>query len=108
MYLKPNPYIAPIDLLTQEFSAQYTKERLCQKAKANGWEAVLDELGADEFRVCTKCGALMYQGYCRDNGRDYYCSDECLHKDFTDTEWTKECATNEDSYWTIWYDHPTC
>jgi hypothetical protein len=30
---------------------------------------------------------------CR-HGVAYYCSDECLHSDFTDEEWAEECENN--------------
>ncbi len=57
----------------------------------------------EEIRVCSICGKEMDDGYCVDAGLRYYCSDECLHKDFTPEEWKEEYETNEDSYWTQWY-----
>jgi len=56
-----------------------------------------------ECRRCSVCGRLMQEGYCVDAGWKYYCSDECLHKDFTDEEWEEECKNNDQSYWTQWY-----
>ena len=54
-------------------------------------------------RRCSKCGKLMYEGYCVNGGTSYYCSEECLHEDFTDEEWAKECENNDQSYYTEWY-----
>ncbi|MBM6891407.1 hypothetical protein H6A30_14355 [Bacteroides caecigallinarum] len=53
-------------------------------------------------RRCSECGRLMHAGYCADMGVAYYCSDECLHSDFTDEEWTEECENNDQSYYTEW------
>lgn len=57
----------------------------------------------NECRRCSVCGSLMQEGYCQDGGYRYYCSDDCLHHDFTDEEWNKECDNNDQSYWTQWY-----
>lgn len=57
----------------------------------------------NECRRCSICGRLMQKGYCQDGGWRYYCSDKCLHEDFTDEEWNKECDNNDQSYWTQWY-----
>lgn len=46
-------------------------------------------------RRCSECGKLMREGYCVDMGVAYYCSDECLHSDFTDEEWKEECENND-------------
>lgn len=53
-------------------------------------------------RRCSECGRLMRKGYCIDAGAAYYCSDECLHTDFTDEEWTEEYESNDQSYYTEW------
>lgn len=58
---------------------------------------------ANECRRCSVCGRLMQEGYCQDGGYRYYCSDDCLHHDFTDEEWNEECDNNDQSYWTQWY-----
>lgn len=58
---------------------------------------------SEECRRCSVCGRLMQEGYCQDAGYRYYCSDECLHHDFTDEEWNEECDNNDQSYWTQWY-----
>ena len=53
-------------------------------------------------RRCSECGKLMREGYCVDMGVAYYCSEDCLHSDFTDEEWEEECESNDQSYYTEW------
>lgn len=53
-------------------------------------------------RRCDVCGNLMNKGYV-DDALYYYCSDDCLHEDFTPEEWLEECENNDDSYYTEWY-----
>ena len=40
-----------------------------------------------ETRTCTECNKEMTQGYCIESGEEYYCSDECLHKHYTQNEY---------------------
>jgi len=57
------------------------------------------------MRICSECGKEMSEGYCIDNGYEYFCSDECLHKHYNETEWLQMYNNGEsDSYWTIWED----
>ena len=51
-------------------------------------------------RTCEICKKEMNQGYCVESGREYYCSDECLHQIYTEKEWQE--MYSEDSYWTEW------
>lgn len=54
-------------------------------------------------RICKICGKSMMEGYCIDNGLEYYCSDECLHKVYSAEEWEELYDDgNGDSYWTEW------
>lgn len=56
-------------------------------------------------RVCSHCGKYMNEGYCIENGLEYYCSDECLHKRYTEEEYNELYDDgNGDSYWTEWED----
>lgn len=56
-------------------------------------------------RKCSNCGKEMNEGYCIDNGLEYYCSDECLHKHYTEEEYEEMYDDgNGDSYWTEWED----
>ena len=55
------------------------------------------------MRICSECGKEMSEGYCIDSGLEYYCSDECLHKHYSETDWLEMYDNGEgDSYWTIW------
>jgi hypothetical protein len=55
-------------------------------------------------RKCKICGEVNFQqGYVIEDGLYYYCSDECLHHDFTNEEFEK--AYEEDwAYYTEWED----
>ena len=53
-------------------------------------------------RRCSVCGKFFREGYCQDAGENYYCSNECLHTEFTDEEWKAECQENDQSYYTKW------
>ena len=54
-------------------------------------------------RVCSECNKGMSDGYCIDNGDWYFCSEACLHKKYTPTEWAYIYGDGEgDSYWTEW------
>ena len=66
------------------------------------WEELSEQI--DCFRVCNECGRPMIEGYVID-GRDTYCSDECLHKHFKDEEYNELFDDgNSDTYWTTWYE----
>lgn len=38
------------------------------------------------MRRCNECNQEMNSWYCIDWGMEYYCSDECLHKHYTEEE----------------------
>lgn len=57
----------------------------------------------EEPRTCSECGKDMTEGYCIENGLEYYCSDECLHKHYTDDEYNELYDNGYgDSYYTEW------
>lgn len=78
--------------------------------------SIIDELEFEEIkkiieeneenkRTCSECGKEMTQGHCIENGMEYYCSDECLHKNMTQEEYLELYDDgNGDSYWTEWED----
>jgi hypothetical protein len=54
-------------------------------------------------RQCTDCGAGMNEGYVIEQGESYYCSDICLHNNYTPAEFDALYDDGEgDSYWTEW------
>jgi hypothetical protein len=64
----------------------------------------LDECEED-YRECHTCGDKIDEGYCIENGEEYYCSDECLYTKYTIEEY-EEMYNNGDgnSYYTSWID----
>ena len=44
------------------------------------------------MRTCSECGKAMAQGYVVGGGDEYYCSDECLHKHYSEEEWEEMTA----------------
>ena len=57
----------------------------------------------DCIRICSDCGKIMNAGYCINNGEEYYCNDECLHKHYTNEEYINMYDDgNGDSYYTEW------
>lgn len=54
-------------------------------------------------RLCGECKTIMIEGYVIHDGDAYYCSDECLYKNWTIKEW-EEVTKDDDSscYWTEW------
>ena len=55
-----------------------------------------------EIRRCSVCGKYFQEGYCQGGGEMYFCSDECLHTEFTEEEWLEECENDDQSYYTEW------
>lgn len=59
--------------------------------------------GVKFARACSNCGKGMNEGYCIHGGDAYYCSDKCLDKNVTASEWRKLYSDgNTDSYFTTW------
>lgn len=54
-------------------------------------------------RICSECGKKMASGYVVGGGDEYYCSDKCLHKHYSEKQWNRMYKQNdEDNYWTEW------
>jgi hypothetical protein len=41
---------------------------------------------SEAVRICDECGKVIIEGYCLGGGEEYYCSDECLHKNYSHEE----------------------
>ncbi len=68
-------------------------------------EELVDNLELENIRVCSECSKPMTEGYCIENGAEYYCSEECLHKNLTDEEYENLYDDGRgNSYWTSWVD----
>ena len=58
-----------------------------------------------EKRICSECGKEMKAGYCINNGMEYFCSEACLRKHYSEEEYLEMYDDgNGDSYWTEWED----
>ena len=88
--------ISPEDI--QEFMANYVM-------KHSSPESLVDELDLEHIRVCSECGKPMYEGYCIEDGAEYYCSDDCLHQNLSEHQYQKLYDEGRgNSYWTSWLD----
>ena len=57
-------------------------------------------------RVCNECKKEnLQQGFCIGAGLEYYCSDECLHANYSEEEWEDMYEDGGDNYWTEWDGH---
>lgn len=62
-----------------------------------------DVIEEQEKRCCNECKKEMDEGYCIESGLEYYCSDECLHKNISEEEYLRLYDNgNGDTYWTQW------
>lgn len=53
------------------------------------------------MRICDECDSIMFEGYYDDG--NYYCSNECLSKHYTEEEWLIAFDDGySDSYFTDW------
>ena len=52
-------------------------------------------------RKCDCCEQGMNQGYITEIDYAYYCSDKCLHSEYTEAE-CEEMSKNDEIYWTDW------
>jgi hypothetical protein len=67
---------------------------------------LVDELDLlEHIRVCSECGKPMTEGFCIEDGAEYYCSEECLHKNLTEEEYENLYDEGRgNSYYTSWID----
>jgi len=65
-----------------------------------------DKVEYQAFRVCSECNKIMFSGYVIKDGEEYYCSDKCLQKHYTEEEYLILHRENEEescqAYWTEW------
>ncbi len=103
-YINDNVY----DFLAEECRkdadlwTQFGKGVLSHTDNADFWEQLSEQL--DCFRICEECGNPMIEGYLVD-GCSTYCSDECLHKHYSEEEFNALYNEGDgDTYWTTWYE----
>ena len=84
---------------------EYGTGLVSHSTNAEFWENLSEEL--DCFRICDECGKPMIEGYVVD-GRNTYCSEDCLHKHITEEEFLSLFDNgNGDTYYTNWYEDST-
>jgi len=109
--------------LTRTYSTSFEIEAKNQKMAFKKFQSLGDEMYSEEMqqcnvieesvkgdkyaRICTCCGDGMNEGYFDDY--DYYCSEKCLHTEYTAEEWTKRYEESEElggdmCYYTTWED----
>jgi len=110
----------PVDVLREEIMAhpnleQFFTEKVGMSLRQymTGYvidntnvEELVDELDLQHSRCCSECGKPMYEGFCIEDGAEYYCSEECLHKHLSEEEYNELYDDgNGNSYWTsLWLD----
>lgn len=56
-------------------------------------------------RQCTECSKGMNEGYVIEGGDEYYCSDSCLHKHISPSEFLELYGEGDtQTYYTEWDD----
>ena len=113
-FLEEKGYTPSEFMIAYELSCKYGFEDLSEKDQRtlcdNAYSEYLrndfvslDEAIDDAVRVCSECGRLMIEGYCIEGGQYYYCSEDCLHKNFTEEDYLElHDDGNGDSYYTDW------
>lgn len=66
-------------------------------------EDFMNEVWEKPIRRCSECGKLMIEGYCIEDGFEYFCSDGCLYMNYTKEEFMEMYDEGEGStYYTKW------
>ena len=95
-------YYDAVDMLKEQGHGQ-----IAVIEETDGGTCCIAEWGIDEAehemhpRVCDECGDAHWDGYYIEDG-EYYCSDECLHKHYTQEEYMEMYEADE-AYWTEWF-----
>lgn len=88
------------DLDTESSNALKIAAIILEKISEDEYQDIYE----DHIRQCTECNSIMQEGYCIENGLEYYCCDECLHKNITQEEFDRLYDNgNGDTYYTEWY-----
>lgn len=83
---------------------------MCQELDTEILKNLIDNIGdiienREDERCCSICGKEMTEGYYNEDEFQYYCSDDCLHKDYTDEEYQELYNNgNGNFYYTSWED----
>lgn len=96
-----------LQVMRFETGGKDLKEVIADSLVYDERDSDIKPIGFDDehYRICSECGEPMIEGYCIENGMDYYCSDDCLHANMSDDEFDRLYDDgNGDSYWTSWID----
>lgn len=70
------------------------------------WEEIFNDLEIEwksqGIRICNCCNKIMREGYCLESWGEYYCSTECLFKNYTEDEYQELYDIDEGTGWTEW------
>jgi len=55
------------------------------------------------MRICGVCKKEITEGFCIGDGDEYFCSEECLNKCYSDKEYNRMYDDGL-AYWTTWED----
>lgn len=87
--------------LHPEIPSKYKSNIQGKETESYFWEELNEYL--DCFRICDVCQKPMIEGYYLDG--THYCSDDCVHHDFTDEEIKELCQDdNLNNYYSVWYE----
>ena len=103
-----NTFVPEEDLETIEMNLKvmnYTPEEI-EDFKNSKVSDVEDSMIDTGYRICSECQTFHSDGYFVEGAYLYYCSDECLYKNFTHEEYMELYELSEDgsdgAFWTTW------
>lgn len=74
--------------------------------RSRNWDEIFNELEIEwksqGIRICNCCGKVMREGYGLESWGEYYCSTECLFKNYTEDEYQELHDIDEGTGWTEW------
>ena len=86
-----------------EIQSITTGELKAHESDFDFWEELNEYL--DCLRICDECHRPMIEGFCIDDGREHYCSENCLHRQYSEEEYKAMYNDGEgNSYWTVWWE----
>jgi len=86
-----------------ELQPMTSSELKALESNIDFWEELSEHV--DCMRICDECHLPMIEGFCIDDGRENYCSEECLHSHYSEEEYLDMYKDGEgNSYWTVWWE----
>lgn len=66
------------------------------------YDEIIETYTTEYVRICSECEDYFDEGYLIDDGSEYFCSDVCLHKNYTEQEYL-EMYNDDVAYWTTFF-----